>query len=79
LPPERNGSARPPGPAEKGGCALLRERANCGEAAPLGGSGSSGGGGGAQLAAHPLFAPLRDAVAAHGHTRRWLERLPRSL
>ena len=45
------------------------------EAAPLGGAGGGGGGGGAQLAAHPLFAPLRDAVAAHGHTRRWLERL----
>jgi phytoene/squalene synthetase len=28
-----------------------------------------------QFSAHPLFAPLRDAVAAHGHTRRWLERL----
>ena len=24
---------------------------------------------------HPLFAPLRDAVARHGHTRRWFERL----
>ena len=47
-----------------------------------GGGGSGSGGGsdgaaavGAQYSAHPLFAPLRDAVARHGHTRRWLERL----
>lgn len=25
--------------------------------------------------AHPLFAPLASAVAAHAHTRRWLERM----
>lgn len=27
------------------------------------------------VSSHPLFAPLSSAIAAHGHTRRWLERM----
>lgn len=27
------------------------------------------------VAAHPLFNPLSTAIAAHGHTRRWFERM----
>jgi NADH dehydrogenase [ubiquinone] 1 alpha subcomplex assembly factor 6 len=30
---------------------------------------------GAQLSSHPLFEPLRGCIAAHGHSRRSLERL----
>ena len=43
--------------------------------APAGGAAAAAAAAPSQFSAHPLFEPLQEAVAAHGHTRRWLDRL----